>query len=56
MKSRQAIDLARACQSYDEVDALLATIEDDDAISDAAYYRIKGAGLRAAYEHLSTHD
>ena len=55
MKTRQAIELARACQSYDEVDALLATIEDDDAISDAAYYRIKGTGLIAAYEHMATH-
>ena len=56
MKTRQAIELARACQSYDEIDALLATIEDDDAISDAAYYRIKDTGLRAAYAHMATHD
>lgn len=42
---------ALACKTWEDVDALLESIEEDSRVSDRAYYAIKHLALDAVYSY-----
>ena len=42
---------AKACKTYEEVDALLKSIEEDYTISDRKYYYLKHIAIDAVYNN-----
>ena len=51
----EARTAAQACTTYDEADALLHAIEDDETISDRQYYTVKAISENAVYAYQIAH-
>lgn len=51
-EKEKILDRALRCRSYDEVDAFLKSIEDDESISDRQYYNLKNIALNSAYHFM----
>lgn len=51
MSYKTAVNLAKQCKTYIEVESLLKRIEDDDNITDVQYYNVKTIAINAAYKN-----